>query len=597
MSDDLANTSQAKGSKGRWFLVIVFLLIAVALAFSAFLYFASQNPKNFSASRITFSLSKYFPVGKSSVKVLEDGSIEITAGYDSLQSGIVLPPAGTRRIIVVQKPYAENKISLRFDQIAHIEVSDSQGTLLYSRNERQFDFGTLPSGQEDSYIVEISQIEGMDFLGEMPAQASIEEKSIARAKLLKTFNNPLPASKGSVALQPLGIVSPDKDTELSYELFPYGQDDYNKSLAEKAALLSMLAYESIHYCQRTKSYYSASKLSAPDFLINRLKAEGFQNIEDHNYGDKRGDNVSFVIASKTINRNECLVSLILRGTDGKVEWQGNMKVGEKGSRHENFQAANLELQASLDAYLSKHQITRDSLSFFITGHSRGAAVANLLAADLASAKSANQGQDNKPKVYAYTFATPNNTTASNKELVSYSIYNFTAMDDFVPRVPLEKWGFTKYGFTQSSSQDKDAVYFQDCLSSKQDFKSIIDGFASITSKNKITSLSISNKAATTQVMQDFAEIAPSLEDYYHKKQRPWDGQTAYDFMEGTIANLAGAAPGEITRSDQVDFVTGAAGGLLPIAEYFLKNKDEITHTHHAYTYYAATRAGVFSIFE
>ena len=65
--------------------------------------------------------------------------------------------------------------------------------------------------------------------------------------------------------------------------------------------------------------------------------------------------------------------------------------------------------------------------YWIMGHSRGAAIANILGAKLI---------DNGNTVFAYTFATPNTTTVNEETARSYTgIFNLINSDDLVPYLP------------------------------------------------------------------------------------------------------------------------------------------------------------------
>jgi hypothetical protein len=91
-----------------------------------------------------------------------------------------------------------------------------------------------------------------------------------------------------------------------------------------------------------------------------------------------------------------------------------------------------------------------SVKLWITGHSRGAAVANLLAADLTD----DALYPAKESIYTYTFATPNvRLPADDMERMAMkddylNIHNYLNTEDFVAYVPLEAWGFTRYGITK-----------------------------------------------------------------------------------------------------------------------------------------------------
>ncbi len=91
--------------------------------------------------------------------------------------------------------------------------------------------------------------------------------------------------------------------------------------------------------------------------------------------------------------------------------------------------------------------------FLVTGHSLGAAVANLLAEHLNSCKDTNHcsGSRTEKDIYAYTFATPKtvkNSTGNNDQ----NIFNILNNNDVVPLVPTNimalNWsdnGWTRYG--------------------------------------------------------------------------------------------------------------------------------------------------------
>ena len=77
--------------------------------------------------------------------------------------------------------------------------------------------------------------------------------------------------------------------------------------------------------------------------------------------------------------------------------------------------------------------------YWLTGHSRGAAIINIMGAKLVDAGS---------EVFAYGFATPNTTINTEAGADRYDcIFSLVNDDDFVPRVPMTLWNFKKYGKT------------------------------------------------------------------------------------------------------------------------------------------------------
>lgn len=109
--------------------------------------------------------------------------------------------------------------------------------------------------------------------------------------------------------------------------------------------------------------------------------------------------------------------------------------------HEGFENASWDLRQNFEQYLNRMGIDGSKLKIYVVGHSRGAAVANLFAA------SANKVYG-KQNVYAYTYATPCTTTDKGARSEYYAnIHNVVNPEDFVPRVPLQRWGFYRYGQT------------------------------------------------------------------------------------------------------------------------------------------------------
>ena len=95
--------------------------------------------------------------------------------------------------------------------------------------------------------------------------------------------------------------------------------------------------------------------------------------------------------------------------------------------------------------MTRHSLHDGAKTILITGHSRGAAIANLIGANYE--KKANT------TTYTYTFATPNNTAASNVRDYK-TIFNIVNADDMIPFMPLSQWGFDKYGVVKSVSVAK-----------------------------------------------------------------------------------------------------------------------------------------------
>ena len=224
---------------------------------------------------------------------------------------------------------------------------------------------------------------------------------------------------------------------------------YNHSLARIACLLSEVSYLNIHGSYawaRTKTY-----------TLMGVKEEDIEYHYDLDYRDPQWgfDQCAFSLAKKDIafpNGKRTIVFLTIRGTPAEAsEWISNFDIGndrkEGDVLHQGFLKVSMQIESALYIYLIKHQIQPSQAYFMITGHSRGAAVANLLAANL----SHNQQFDTND-MYVYTFATPNVTTDKNAHSSEYDfIWNIVNAEDIIPTIPLnrEKWEYHKYGRTRT----------------------------------------------------------------------------------------------------------------------------------------------------
>ena len=129
----------------------------------------------------------------------------------------------------------------------------------------------------------------------------------------------------------------------------------------------------------------------------------------------------------------------IRGTGANSEWYSNFNIGASGD-HEGFYKAAKEVYGKItfelinDSYDPEHSIV------WLTGHSRGAAVSNIVAGMLNEAAACCLPEH----IFAYTFACP----SVSKNSVAYeNIYNFNNPGDMITAVPLEEWGYDRNGIT------------------------------------------------------------------------------------------------------------------------------------------------------
>ena len=112
------------------------------------------------------------------------------------------------------------------------------------------------------------------------------------------------------------------------------------------------------------------------------------------------------------------------------------------TEHKGFALAALRLNEKFKEYVTAHEVSGAKKVILLTGHSRGAAIANILGKVYED--------DSDWTSFSYGFATPRTTTASNAAEYK-TIFNIIISDDLVTELPLKNWGFTRYGTDKSAS--------------------------------------------------------------------------------------------------------------------------------------------------
>lgn len=198
-----------------------------------------------------------------------------------------------------------------------------------------------------------------------------------------------------------------------------------------------------------------------------------------------------------------IICIVIRGTNGTLdEWQSNFDVGTtanfsstsgwtNSANHMGFDITANRLNSKLSSYMSANGLTSSNSILWITGHSRGAALTNLLAA-----KRVDAGYE----VFAYSFATPATTTVSTATATAAKyqcIFNIINNDDLVPQLPLGAWRFTRYGEDKPGSIETTTGY-------ANQWDTLMGGSVSYTSST--TSMGY--------VIDDFETIADGRNDCY-----------------------------------------------------------------------------------
>ena len=267
----------------------------------------------------------------------------------------------------------------------------------------------------------------------------------------------------------------------------------------------------------TVSCAMASAVYIREDVATALKKMGFSIVAQVNYnkkGDKStattkdNDFVGFTIAKKNIYVGGILqytiYPIIVRGTNG-YEWISNFNMGTSNT-HRGFQIATDKIYTAISTYMPKIDKNRDKI--WITGHSRGAAVTNLLAAKLTK----TQKYAKPENIHAFAFACPATTTAPEKYT---NIINFNNEYDFVTNVPLKIWNYSRYGVTIGINEDTGANF----SAIKKKFKSYttytkkIIGLVPTTKSTEYKGLT---KKQLNSIVNSMNKYAPTIASYYEE---------------------------------------------------------------------------------
>ncbi len=304
----------------------------------------------------------------------------------------------------------------------------------------------------------------------------------------------------------LGISSSTK-TVLNDRWFTQNNKEYNHELARFCANFVLGGYKSDS--GKMKSWLSQA---------------GF-NTSEMNFETGR-DEVNYFIASKDIKVGGTVKKVVFAGFIGSHDDQwfsnfdplGNERANWKDRNapyapttsdntvHKGFADAREYVYARLKEYMSRNGINKDNSILLITGHSRGAATANLLAAYLIDENSLVSPD----RLFTYTFATPNVAKIGKVGDKYNSIFNIVNPEDFVTKVLLSSWGFSRYGITYTlPSQRNDKQHKEYLTAMRRYFREYRDSHIEFEPYNM-------GEVATYNIVDYLGENVSDLDEFYGK---------------------------------------------------------------------------------
>ena len=371
-------------------------------------------------------------------------------------------------------------------------------------------------------------------LGILPAQALAADAALPADAVsdadydgIPDQNDPDPNSNSFSGTYRSGDFTVNLQYTMDYRNFFGDNTVYNQTIADFSTWAAQLTYEN----EENETTYTPS-VALPDsngasitkvYHIDQLmRAHGMENVIDYkiangyfdddiSLGAYSDDDISEVYYGhhKVSYQGQTIevVAVFVRGTNGTIqEWSSNFNVGnlyrfgqefdaaegklrfpnaewKRKTNHRGFDVTANRIRAGLKNYVETFLDPEAAPVFWLTGHSRGGAVSNILSSYLV---------DEGEKVFAYTFASPNTTANTEASAAKYDcIFNLVNGDDFVPRLPMPEWGFARYGRTALkyaclASNSERSTYLGNTsynYKSDSDLQALCDKFSAMTRSN------------------------------------------------------------------------------------------------------------------
>ena len=278
---------------------------------------------------------------------------------------------------------------------------------------------------------------------------------------------------------------------------------------------------------------------------------GFANTEYVGYDQSVNaltDADGCALAQKTLQTNgvrRTIFAIMLRPTYYGVEWADNLHTGD-GPGHAGFIAAADRIWEDIRKYLDAAGKKRDlgTIRVWLGGYSRGAAIANLLAAKIANA----MPEIPKENIYAYTFAAPAALTAADRPDLqqeydnnhspdgslkpawdSSNIFNLISSGDIVPRVLPTAWGCRRNG--------NDRFLPATTLQSEQE---ALDALKEELGGNLLQSADLATAEQMDAVMAALLRACPDQKTYHEKYEDAFRDMMLCSMMRSEEEVLQGA---------------------------------------------------------
>ncbi len=226
--------------------------------------------------------------------------------------------------------------------------------------------------------------------------------------------------------------------------FPDDSYTYSPNLSTMSLCFAMSAFG-----YPNGSSYTDSSRNAKNLLRDIGMAEDSKSTNEWFEVKPTTDSIGVIAGNKTItvdHEKYTLIAVAVRGGGYEQEWASNFTIGTTG-QHQGFDTAKNNVIKFLKEYISEQKIT-GPVKLWITGYSRAAATANLVAGAIDQGTILSQNISYKLKdVYSYCFETPAGalTARVKGNSVYNNIFNIINQNEPVTYVAPAALGFGRYG--------------------------------------------------------------------------------------------------------------------------------------------------------
>lgn len=383
-------------------------------------------------------------------------------------------------------------------------------------------------------------------------------------------------------------------TTLKDEWFSEDSEVYNHELGGFCSQFTVLGYTKASHKltdeQKKNGTRPAGYITKNQVLKNALNKMGFSDPVVELSAPR--EEVNHFIANKKININSEEYTLIFMGFIGSYQeqWYSNFDPGT-GETHAGFKGAAKSMLWYLDDYLKDMNVDKNKTKIVITGHSRGAATANLVAAELIK----NGKYALKENIYTYAFATPNSTTLPEKDNVVFNrIFNIVNPEDFVTKCLPSAWDYGRYGvtYTLPSKTNTSSSAYNDYLNNMRKY------YSQLTNGSKYSPYS-DGEAATYNVVQKLTDSVKNVNQFYNKKLEAGvlGDFTSFEFFQVALCPFVSKVATTTEMVAAISLITSVEASTSKVfkgivnyflAEQMLNKAFEMAHCAETYCAYMMT---------